>query len=312
MKSIRFNAALLLLIGMNTIHVLAQPVTKADEQTVSILNKFQADYCKSMLDGKTDRLQTYYADTIRLMPPFQKTVLGKANASLYYKAFTNRFTIHTYTRNETEMLDLAQQILETGEIKIRMTLKSTGKEFDVAAKYLNLWIKTKNGELRLLTEAWNVDQYYTELHDQLRFDDVPSVHIALQPNVPVTNDVQFELAALNRLLDATVTDHDGDTWSLYYSDDAKLMANYYPACGGRKAIDGYIKMHVKGLPTFEELDIRNDRIDDLGKYIVEYASHIASWKNSSGSGVSLGKNIRIWRREPNHALKLFRSIGMYD
>jgi hypothetical protein len=28
--------------------------------------------------------------------------------------------------------------------------------------------------------------------------------------------------------------------------------------------------------------------------------------------VGLGKNIRIWRREPDHTLKLFRSISMYD
>jgi ketosteroid isomerase-like protein len=312
MKSIRFNAALLLLMSVSTINVLGQSTMKVDERTVSSLNKFRTDYCKSMLDGKTDRLQIYYADTIRLMPPFQKTVLGKVNASSYYRAFTNRFTIHTYTRNEIEMLDLGQQVLEIGEMTMRMTLKSTGKEFDIAAKYLNLWVKTKNGEPRLLTEAWNGDQYYGELHDQLRFDDFPSIHIALQPNVPVTNDIRFELAALNRLLDATVTNHDGNTWSLYYSDDAKLLASYYPICHGKKAIEDYIQMHVKELPTFEELDIRNDRIDDLGNYVVEYASHIASWKNGNSSGVSMGKNIRIWRRQPNHSLKLFRSIGMYD
>jgi ketosteroid isomerase-like protein len=311
MKSIRFNTVLLLL-SVSTIHLLAQPVTKADEQTVSVLNKFRADYCKSMLDGRTDHLQNYFADTIRLMPPFQKTVLGKANASLYFKEFTNRFTIHNYTRNEIEILDLGQQVLEIGEMKMRMTLKSTGTEFDIAAKYLNLWLKTNNGAPRLITEAWNGDRYYAELHDQLRFDDIPSVHIAFRPNVPVTNDLRFELAALNRLLDATVTQHDGDTWSLYYADDAKLLASYYPMCNGRKAIDDYIQTHVKELPTFEELDIRNDRIDDLGNYVVEYASHIASWKNGGSSGANLGKNLRIWRREPNHALKLFRSISMYD
>ncbi len=71
-------------------------------------------------------------------------------------------------------------------------------------------------------------------------------------------------------------------------------------------------MHVKELPVFEELDIRNDRIDNLGTFVIEYASHIASWKNGDSSGVGLGKNIRIWRREADHSLKLFRAIGMYD
>jgi ketosteroid isomerase-like protein len=312
MKSILFYPVLLLLIHMTTIHVLAQSVTKVDEHTELVLNKFRTDYSKSMLDGKIERLQRYFTDTIRLMPPFQKTVLGKVNAFLYYRALTNKFNIHTFTRHEIEILDLGQQVMEIGEITMRMTLKSTGKEFNIAAKYLNLWAKTSGGELRLLTEAWNGDQYYAELHDQLRFDDVPSVHIAFQSNVPITNDIRFELAALNKLLDATVTQHDGNTWSLYYSDDAKLLASYHPIFNGKKAIDDYIQAHVKELPTFEELDIRNDRVDDLGNYIVEYASHVASWKSGNSSGLSLGKNIRIWRRESNHALKLFRAIGTYD
>lgn len=287
-------------------------IPETDAKTIAYLKKFRDDYSTSLVTTKPDMLQSYFSESVRLMPTFQKTVLGKVNALVYFKSLTNRFTIQSYTRNEVEILDLGQQVLEIGEIKMRMTLKSSGKEFDIAAKYLNLWIKAKNGEPKLLTEAWNGDQYYAELHDHLRFEDVPSIHSALQPNVLVTNDIQFELAALNRLLDATITEHDGNMWSLYYADDAKLMASYYPINSGRRAIDNYIQKHVKELPTFQELDIRNDHIDDLGKYIVEYASHIASWKNGDSSGVGLGKNIRIWRREPNHALKLFRSISMYD
>lgn len=308
----RSNVLILTLISMCPFHTWGQPTTKVNEQIISAISKFRAEYCASMLEAKTDRLQRYYSDTLRLMPPFQKTVLGKTNASSYYNAFTDRFMIHICTLKEVEVLDLGPQVLEIGVMTMRMTLKSTGKEFDIAGKYLNLWVKTINNEPRLLTQAWNFDQYYADLHDHLRFENVPSVLIALQPNVPVTNDIQFELAALNRLLDATITNHDGKTWSLYYCDDGKLMAGYYPMSVGRKAIDDYIQMHVKELPTFEELDIRNDRIDELGNYIVEYASHIASWKNGNRSGVGLGKNIRIWRREPNHALKLFRSITMYD
>ena len=164
----------------------------------------------------------------------------------------------------------------------------------------------------MITEAWNYDQYYGEIHEALKVDEVPSVHVAFQPNVLINNNISFELAALNRLLDATVTQHDGNTWSQYYCDDGILMPSNHPICQGKKSIDEYINMHVNELPVFEELDIRNDRIDNLGTFVIEYASHIASWRNGSSSGVGLGKNIRIWRREADHSLKVFRSIGMYD
>jgi ketosteroid isomerase-like protein len=246
------------------------------------------------------------------MPAFQKTLLGKRNVELYHKAFLSRFSIVEFTRKGIEILDLGSQVLETGIFTMSITLKSTGQQHTLKGKYLNVWEELEDGGLLLITEAWNYDQYYGELHEHFKFDEIPSVHIALLPNVPINSNISFELAARNRLLDATITQHDGNTWSQYYSDDAMLFASYHPLFAGKKAIDDYINMHVKELPVFEELDIRNDRIDDLGVFVIEYASHIASWRNQGASGVSLGKNIRVWRREPDHSLKVFRSIGMYD
>lgn len=312
MRRILKLALLILLLGFNTKKAPAQSLQKPSERTLAHLEKFRLDCIANMLNSKNELLQKYYADTIRLLPPFQKTVMSKHNASLYYKAFTDRFLVHEMKRNQLQILDMGDQVMEVGTFGMRVTLKTTGKAHMLEGKYLNLWREMPNGDIWLITEAWNYDAYYGELHEQFRFEHVPSVHIALQPNVVVNNSISFELAALNRLLDATVTQHDANTWSLYYSDDAMLMASYRPICRGRKAIDDYLSNHVKEFPVFEELDIRNDRIDDLGVFVIEYASHIASWKNGDFSGVSLGKNIRVWRRGSDHALKLFRSIGMYD
>jgi ketosteroid isomerase-like protein len=312
MTPTKFNFLLGSLIFMSVTIVSAQSNVKADEKTIAHLKKFRSDYIKSMLDKKPEKIQAYYSENIRLMPAFQKTVLGKSNAASYHKAFLTRFDINDFKRNEIEILDLGTQVLEIGKLTMRIRLKTTGKEYELTGTYLNIWEELKNGELSIITEAWNYDRHYAEFHEYLRFEEVVAVHAALQPNVPVNSNISFELAALNRLLDATVTQHNANVWSQYYTDDAMLVPSYYPLCRGRKAVNEYIETHVKELPVFEELDIRNDRIDNLGNYIIEYASHIASWKNGESSGVSLGKNIRIWRREPDHSLKLFRSMGMYD
>jgi len=300
------------LVAAINFNVVSQPVKRANERAIAYLTKFRLEYISQTLNKKPGLLQAYYVDSVRLMPPFQKTVIGKSNAAAYHTAFANRFTVRDYTRTELEVLDLNGQVLETGTFTMRVLINKTAKEQVLRGKYLNLWIDSGSGELRLLTEVWNYDQYYADIHEQLRFDEVPGIHAALLPNVPVNNSISFELAALNRLLDETVTNHDGNTWSLYYADDAMLLAGYYPVCSGKNAIDEYINTHVKELPVFEELDIRNDRIDYLGTFVIEYASHIASWKNGNSSGVSLGKNIRIWKRDLDHSLKLFRAIGTYD
>src|SRR5687767_1824800 len=277
MRSFKFHLMLMLFIC--TTEVFSDAARKADEQTIIYLKKFRSDYSKGMLENKAELLQVYYSDTVRLMPPFQKTILGKEHALSYHKSILNRFTIQTFIRKEIEILDLGTQVLETGTLTLQVTAKSTGKQQVLYGKYLNLWTELKNGELSLITEAWNYDQYYGEIHEALKVAEVPSVHLALQPNVLINSNISFELAALNRLLDATVTQHDGNTWAQYYCDDGILMASNHPICQGKKSIDEYIRLHVKELPVFEELDIRNDRIDNLGTFVVEYASHIASWKN---------------------------------
>lgn len=246
------------------------------------------------------------------MPEFQKTILGKDNTLLYHKAFFERFDVKSYNRNELEILDLGSQVMELGKLSMKIILKRTAKEYELIGTYMNIWEESKDGELKLITEAWNYDQWYDEIDQHLRFDAVPAVHMAFQSNVQVNSNVSFELAAYSRLLDATVTQHDANVWSQFYTEDSMLIPNYHPIYHGKKEIDEYIKMHVKELPVFEELDIRNQRIDDLGKYVIGYASHIASWKSGNQSGVGLGKNIKIWRREPDHSLKVFRTIAMYD
>ena len=288
----------------------AQPV--ANGKYISFLKKFRGDHIESILKKNPMALESYYADSFRLMPPFQKTITEKKAATAYHQAFANRFIIHEFSKHEIEILDLNKQVMEIGTMVLRITSKSTGKEHQLRGKYMNLWDKREDGDPFLITEIWNFDEFYGDIHDQLKFEDIPSSHQAMLPNVPITNSIRFELAAYNRLLDATVTQHDASTWALYYSNDAILLSSYFPMLKGKNAINGYIQSHVRELPVFEELDIRNDRVDDLGLFIVEYASHIASWKNGGSSGVSLGKNIRIWRREADHSLKMIRAIGNYD
>jgi len=299
---------IILFFKLITPPALAQSGTDA---TIAIrLKQFREDYVKSQLEKKPELMQPYYADDIRLMVEFQRTVFGKSNVMLYHKAFTNQFIIQSYKREELEILDLGSMIVEHGTFYLKAKLKSNQREVELKGKYQNIWSQ-KNNQWQLITEGWNYD-HVIDFGDHLRFAEVPVVDIALQPHLPVNNSISFELAALNRLQEAVIAQHDSKIWSQFFTDDAILFSQRHTACKGRKAIDEYIEQHVKELPIFEKLDIRNDRIDDLGTYVIEYASHIATWRGGEYSGVGLGKDLRIWKREKNGALKIYRHIGMYD
>ena len=115
-------------------------------------------------------------------------------------------------------------------------------------------------------------------------------------------------------MESVVVEHDPLIWSQFYTDDGLFCySRNHPMYKEKNALDSFLVQHCRELPVFEKLDIRTDRIDQPGaNYVIEYASHIAVWRSGVYSGVALGKDLRIWRREKDGGLKIYRHIGMYD
>ena len=283
----------------------------ADSAREAYLTRFRAAYRAAMLRGTPDAILGYYAADVRLLPEFQYTVMGREDVAAYHRAFAGRFAVRGYSRRQREILDLGPRIVEHGVFTMRLVVNGTNEAHELAGKYQDVWARRPDGRWLLVSQAWNYG-HPTALDARLRFEGVPGVNVALRAHVPVNSPISFELAALNRLAEATIAQHDARIWSQFYADDAVLMYSRHPAYAGRAAIDGFLAAHVKELPIFEQLDIRTDQIDDLGRYVIEYASHIASFRIGVQSGVNTGKNTVIWRREPGGALKVYRGMAMYD
>ena len=290
---------------------VSQPITPADSSTLAHLKKFRAEYIEGLLDARPEMIADYYTDSVRLMPEFQKTVMGKSSAALYQQAFLARFSVQEYHREAVELIDLGEQVVEIGKFDLKMTLKSRDQPYELAGKYLNIWGRSDGGELLLLAEAWNYDHPFGA-EEQLKFDEVPSVDVARQAHLPISIPIRFELAALNCLMETAVTQHDAHLWSAFYADDGAFLYSRHPMYRGRAALNAFFAEHVQELPIFEKLDLRNDRIDELEDYVVVYSSHIAIVRDGDFSGVFTGKDLAIWRRVPNGSLKIYRHIAMYD
>lgn len=308
----RLRAGFLLLL------LMLPAVVRADTPAHSVspahqvaLQRHRSQYAEALLAGDATRLAVASSDELRLMTESQPTVFGPANVAAYYRAYLARFTVSAYAREAAGQIDLGARIVEFGRFSERLVKKSDGRTFELNGKYLDAWEKNADGDLRLVVTAWNYDAWLPDA-DAWRFPEVPAVRTAFQARAPINSEVSFELAAWGRLMEAAIIQHDAALWSRCYADDAVLLANNEGLHVGRQAVDAYIAAHAPELPVFEKLDLRNDRIEELGDYVLEYASHVANWRNGSASGVSTGKNLRLWRRDPNHALKIVVQIGAYD
>ncbi|WP_299438412.1 nuclear transport factor 2 family protein [uncultured Aquimarina sp.] len=298
------------LLFVNFPNVIAKTVPINEESINDYMNKFIIDCTKGMLTANPEIIVSYYSEDIRLMPAFQKTLLGKENASIYHKAFFERFNILKYKRENLEILDLGSQFSVLGTFTMKIQLKSTKQIKELKGKYMDIWEK-EEGKFSLISEIWNYN-HHTDFTEHLKFNNVPGTVLAYQEHLPINNDIRFELAALNRFMEEFISQGDHKLWSQLYTNDVISMFSYKPMYLDKESLDTFLKYHVAELPIFEKLDIRNNHIDDLGTYIVNYASHIANWRNDDYSGISTGKGIKIWRRQSNGSLKIVRQIATYD
>jgi len=272
------------------------------------LDRFHAAYRQALGDDSADRILPFYADKVRVMPEYHGTLFGAEHARAYFTAFFERFTVQGYERERLRVFDLGVRVMDVGRFKMKL-VSATGTH-EVAGKYAEVW-RNANGQLSLLAQTWNFDSY-PPIADELRFTGVPGVRISLEPHVAVNDALSFELAALNKLHEVAIMEKDADLWSQFYANDALLLFNHAREQIGRSAIDAFLRKHAAEMPIFEKLDIRHDEIDSLGAYVIDYASHTAIWRREGASGVNTGKNIRLWRREPQGGLKMIAQIGTYD
>jgi ketosteroid isomerase-like protein len=310
------NPLRLVFLAAALIGSVATPAADRRDITVSrehrvALDAYRTAVVRAYLDEQPDRIARYPSETVRLMPAYQKTIGGKADAATYYQAFLKRFVVSVYDRQPIEIADLGTRVMEIGRFTMTIAVRGSAETHALAGKYMDLWEKSSNGALRLHTAAWNHDEL-PKIAEQLRFAEVPSVHLALQARLPVTAGISLELAALQKLQESAIALRDGKTWALFYADDGIVLANHGTVISGRQALDEYHERHAQALPMFEKLDLRTHQIDDLGDYVVEYASGVVTWRMNEWSGVSLGKGIVIWRRLNGGAPQIWRAISMYD
>lgn len=279
------------------------------QSSAEFIRNFNREYVKMFQIENFELIQESCGDSIRIMPEFQKTIFTKENANQYYQAFFDRFDVNSYSRGIYELLDLGNRIIELGHFS--MSISVAENQYELQGKYLNIWKLDATGQPTLITESWNYD-HGVDFSDQLRFEQVKSVRMALEPHLAINDHISFELSGLNALMELVISEKDGRLWSMFYADDGMSYHSFSPRLEGRKELDKYFEMHAREMPVFEKLDVRTDRIDELNNYVIEYATAIANWRFENSSGISTSKNIRLWKRQPNGSLKIYRMIAMYD
>ena len=296
------------LLGSFATHAADRPSAAVASEHRDTLDAYRTAKVRAYLDGKPNGVLDHLAESVRLMPAYQKTVLGRTDAATYTRAFLKRFTVSAYDRVPIEVADLGQRVMEIGRFTMTVAMKGSAESHTLRGKYMDLWEKSAAGKLELNTAGWNHDEL-PKIADQLRSRTFrPFTSAAAR--LPITAGVASSWPRCRNWMSRSLRSTTGRRGR--FQRGRRDPAYRSPGGVRRKALDEYMETHAKAFPLFEKLDLRTHKIDDLGEYVIEYASGVVTWKVNEYSGVNLGKGILIWRRANGGGLQKWRSISMYD
>jgi ketosteroid isomerase-like protein len=155
MKKVILNSVSVVLFVLFTAS-MAFAQTSAEYKTkIEVMNKEMA---KNMLAGNSEKnLAMYTEDAISMpsyepmhdgLPAIKKASEDMAKSGIKFTAFQP--TIHKVIVN-------GDMICEIGTYKITMTMPGMEKPMDDHGKYLTMWLKQKDGSLKVKLDTWNSD-----------------------------------------------------------------------------------------------------------------------------------------------------------
>ncbi|MEM6802294.1 MAG: nuclear transport factor 2 family protein [Bacteroidota bacterium] len=271
------------------------------------LDRFEEASVQSLLEADAALRSIFYTKESFLMAEYQKVLKEGDHIEQYYQAFLTRYKVTNYKKERIEVLDLGGWILETGRFQMELSSRSGASHESYEGKYQNLWRLEEKGDWKIFAEAWNYS-HQVEDWESLSFPELGSYnHLG-----STVEGIPLEILGLNKISEEIISQHDAKRWAQLYDEAGMLLYSHSPFYQGKKAISAHLVEHVKGLPTFNRLDIGTFFIEELDEYIIELGNHEVDWSYGDRQGISRGKNIRIWKKYPNASMKIYRQAAMYD
>ena len=259
-------------------------------------------------------LKSAFDPDIQIMPEFQKTMVGPDVATRYYKTLFDGIDVAQFEKTLTETIPIDNLRADIGAFRLayKPANSPSSDPAEISGSYFDIWQEDASGNYTLLTQGWNFDEAYPDIRNSKLFDALPGVHMAFTPSAPVGSGVSFDLAAVNQFNDAAMLRHQPDILYHVYAEDAVMMPHDSPPVEGREAIRVFLEDYTSHWPSFDYIKSTAHRIEGTSPFVLSYQSYNLRWDSLDNSGISIGKGIRILKRDDTGSLRTYRIISMHD
>lgn len=251
---------------------------------------------------------SYYDEKAISMPEYQTILQGSDQIETFYETIFERQNIKTLLRKADEIIDLGKTIVEIGTFRKEYTHRGNDTLVIQNGKYWNVWGVKPDGSLKLKGEASGF------------FHPVKNPEMLVVKNTPIEvsdisldEETPFELKAYNALMEKGVRTRDGVLRSEFFTDDASVMPFADSTVTGMAKIKPYlIAYSSRGKVTIDSISCYTYHSEYFDDHVLEYAKFRVKWTVPGFSGRTQGKGIRIWKRQEDRSLKLYREIGTHN
>lgn len=278
---------------------LKEKVEKLNEEISSF-------YTKQNIEG----LMQLYDDEIILMPEYSNTLFQKTKIKEFYKRMFKKTQIGDYKRKIFEITSVKDYVIEIGTFKMDYSNSDTTSSYN--GKYLNVWKVISDKRWKLVSEMWGSNTEverdtfpYDATYNEMNHRELPPLKADLA--------LQKELQKRFEIVRTGVINGDANSREKDYLEDVIYMTYYSPMFVGIDQLKPYLKTHYNyGKDFIDRVDGYKSKIIDLEELIIGYGYYFVSWSNNEFSGSVTGKNVSVWKRDKNGALKVYRQMVNHD
>ena len=259
-------------------------------------------------NGDLKTFLSHYDESAISMPEYQPTLQGLGEIESFYKEIFGRQTIRTFNRQAEEIIELDSTIVEIGTFKKEYTDSQADTLVTQHGKYWNVWHRQREGNYRLKGEAFGF--FHPVAHPEaltVRFKKITA-----EASPVSLKAMPFELKAYNALMEKGVTTRDGVLRAEFFTDDAVLFPFQEPAVRGMDKLKPYLINYNSGKVTIDSIAVYTYDYERFHNYILEYDEFRVRFTVPNFSGRVEGKGIRVWKRQADQTLKIYREIGTHN
>lgn len=253
-------------------------------------------------------LQRYDEHAI-CMPEYQLTLQGLQNIRTFYEGIFQRQHVKTLNRQPLEFIHIGKTIVEIGTFNKEYTGSKSDTIHFLRGKYWHIWESSGNGNFKLKGEAFGF--FHSVKHPET-FIIQGSKEQPDESDIILKKEIPFELKAYNALMEKGVRNRDGILRSEFFTADAVIYPFADTVVAGIDKIKPYLIAYCsRGTVTIDSIMCYTYDFENAGDYILEYDMFKVKWRPDA-AGRTEGKGIRIWKRQPDNSLRLYREIGTHN